>query len=192
MHDVDSRWLRCRKRNLTSEHAARLDEAFQDVKDDMEWFDDFTEPMYYSIVDRIAREYNGVWRKHGDDMHLNREEILKSVIPKVLRQICPEVAVPENDNDILEVVQPLIENAFEMPGPASQLKVGSKKWIRKKIDSNEYTFAEMVEYEDLMNHYVAMGIATGDERGYPTYRPEEIIPTGLYLLWLLGCRNYGC
>ncbi len=144
----------------------------------MVWLDGFTLPNYFVVVDRIAREYHALWKKHGDDMHLNRENILESVIPKVLRQIRPPVDVPENEKDILEVVQPLIEHAFEMPGPPSKLKVGSKRWIQQKIDDDEYTFPETVQYVAIMNHYIAMGISQGDELGYPIMSDEDIVPTG--------------
>ena len=176
MMHVDARWLRCRKRALNAEQSTRLNECFRDLEDDIEWFDNFTRPMYFTIVDRIGREYNSVWRRHADDMHLNREDILVSVIPKVLGQIRPEVTC-DNEKDILELVQPLIEHAFEMPGPASNLKVGSKKWIQQKIDEDSYTFIEATQYRPIMEHWKATNIALGDERGYPFKTPEEIIPS---------------
>ena len=134
----------------------------------MVWFGDkFNMSKYYAFCDRIAREYHGIWKKHGDPMHLNREDILLSIIPKVLRQIRPVVTTPKGYKDILQVVQPLIETTFTMPGPSSFLMPGSKQWIQKKIADNDYTFAEAVRYEDIMNAYVQKSFVQGDDRGYP-------------------------
>ena len=121
---VDARWLRCRKKSLSTDQETKLNDCFGKATDDMTWLGDhFSLPMYYAVVDRLAREYISVWKQHGDKMHLNREQILRSVIPKVLRQIRPVVTIPTDDVDIMEAVQPLLETTFNMPGPPSLLKV---------------------------------------------------------------------
>ena len=120
----DSRWLRCRKKALNEDQTTKLSASFQEAEEDMVWLQqDFSLPKYFVLVDRIAREYYAAWKKHGDDMHLNREQILSSVIPKVLGQIRPVVEIPEIDADIVEAVLPLLECTFDMPGPSSKLKV---------------------------------------------------------------------
>ena len=127
MH-VDARWLKCRKRALQADHADRLTACFPQAENDMVWLGEkFAMSKYYAVCDRIAREYHAIWKKHGDLMHLNREDIILSVIPKVLRQIRPCVTSAEGYKDILEVVQSLIETTFDMSGPSSFLKVGSKQ-----------------------------------------------------------------
>ena len=119
---VDSRWLRCRKKALAGEQVTKLFHCFEEAEDDMTWLgEDFPLPCYFAVCDRIAREYFSTWKLHGDEMHLNREQILQSCIPKVLRQIRPAVNIPANDVDVVEAVQPLLEATFNMPGPPSAL-----------------------------------------------------------------------
>ena len=50
----------------------------------------------------------------------------------------------------------------------------------KKIADNDYTFAEAVQYEDIMDAYVQKCFVAGDERGYPIIKPGETIPNTLY------------
>ena len=62
-------------------------------------------------------------------------------------------------------------------------KVGSKKWIAHKIKEDDYTFADMVQYEQLMDHYIMQGIAQGDDRGFPIVTDKDVIPqTEIYEL----------
>ena len=54
---ADARWLRCRKKSLTTDQGTKLNDCFDKATNDMTWLPDgFSLQMYYAVVDRLARE----------------------------------------------------------------------------------------------------------------------------------------
>ena len=165
---TDSLWKRCRRKLLTKEQRTRLTKA---VDENMEAEDMFTLQQWQCFVDRVAREYVFLHRKQGkkDDMHLNRENVLKSAVAAVADSLYPKSLRPNKGcmPELLESVQPLIEVGLALVGPSLQPRRGSLPWIAEKKKSCDITYKEASEFPELMDVLVSKLIAEQIERGSP-------------------------
>ena len=49
--------------------------------------------------------------------------------------------------------------------------------MRAVMRTGDYTFRDMYDNPELMDHYVKMMMRQGDDRGYPVLRTNEVVPT---------------
>ena len=53
---------------------------------------------------------------------------------------------------------------------------GSKDLVKDLISTGDYTFADCSDYPEIMEHHVRNMIKSGDSRGYPVVKPDDVIP----------------
>ena len=174
---ASTKWCRCRKPILSSQQFETLQLCFKAAPPKIK--SRFDQAKTFEFVERVTREYISRWKKTGDDLHLDREKILKRSINAVrIEQVRPTEFIADDVDHTCKCCLPLLEQTLEMPGSEID-KVGTRKWIMEKIRIKDFAFEFLHDHPELMDAYIKTMISQGHHKtGFPVVGPDETVPQG--------------